>query len=118
MVVRLLQGAKEALSLRVLPGLDRCTRVQSGRDFMRHAFNSTWTPYLQQPPLKPLQTQHSMVLSSGATIFQGESEAEAVFHTPVLLSEVLAAFSEVGLKVNCQSNCFLRLQTSLPGLSF
>lgn len=118
MVVRLLQGAKEALSLRILPGLNRCTRVQSDRDFMRRTFNSTWAPYLQRPPPKPLQTQHSRVLSCGvATIGQGESEAEAVFHIPVLLSEVLAAFSEVDLKVSCPSNCLLRLQTLLPALS-
>lgn len=112
MVVRLLQGAKEAWSLRILPGLNRCSRVQSGRHIVRHAFYTTWVPYLQRPPLKPLQSKHSRVLACGiATTGQGESEAEAAFHTPVLLSEVLAAFSVVDLKVRSPSNCLLPSQT-------
>lgn len=121
MVVRFLHGAKQALSLRILPGLNRCTRAQSSRDNVRHAYNITWAPYLQRPPLKPLQTQHSRVLASGrhvAITGQGESEAEAVFHTPVLLSEVLAAFSAVDLKVCSPSNCLLPLPMLLPVLSF
>lgn len=106
MVVPLLHGAKQTLSLRGLPGLSRYINVQTGRDFMRYAFKSTYVPYLQRPPLQPSQSQQAGVLACPAAVGQEASRAEDVFHTPVLLSEVLDAFSDVNLKVHGSESAY------------
>lgn len=108
MVVPLLNGAKQTLFLHSLPGLSRYMTVRNGRDFMRCAFKSTHVPYLQRPPLQPLPSQQSGVLAChAATVGQTASRAQDIFHTPVLLSEVLAAFWEVNLKVHNHEKCLL-----------
>lgn len=100
MVIPRLFGANQTLFLRSMPGLNRYTKVQTGRNFMRCAFESTHVPHLLRPPLEPLQSQPSGWLGChAATVGQEASPSQDIFHTPVLLSEVLAAFSEVNLKV-------------------
>ena len=90
-----------------LPGLSRCMQARIGRDFTRCAFKITHVPNLQRPPLQPLQSQQLGVLAChAATVGQEASRAQDIFHTPVLLSEVLAAFSEVNLKVHSSKSAF------------
>ena len=100
MVIPRLLGANQTLSLRIMPGLNRYMNVQTGRRFTRCGFKRTHDLYSTRPPLEPLQSQPPRVLGChAATVGPDASRAQDTFHTPVLLSEVLAVFSEVNLKV-------------------
>ncbi|KAL3160154.1 hypothetical protein ABBQ32_010922 [Trebouxia sp. C0010 RCD-2024] len=90
------------LSLRMASSLNRCVQLQSGRKAVRSSFTSVPVPPLQRPPLKSLQSRNSRTLAcqvaTASDVGQGASHDLTNPHTPVLLSEVLAAFSPVNLQ--------------------
>lgn len=99
------------LSLRMASSLNRCVQLQSGRKAVRSSFTSVPVPPLQRPPLKSLQSRNSRTLAcqvaTASDVGQGASHDLTNPHTPVLLSEVLAAFSPVNLQVRSPAGCLL-----------
>lgn len=110
-IVCQLKSAIEMLCLRMMPSLNRCTRLQSGFQIMQYSFTSISVPVSQRPPLKLVHSLNSRVLAcelaTVSDVGQGEGHDQTIPHVPVLLSEVLAAFSAVNLKVHTPAGCLL-----------
>lgn len=81
--------------------LNRCAHLQSGSKTVRNPCTSTLVSHVQQPPFKSLSRNTRVVACDFATVSDvghGASHDVTNPHTPVLLSEVLAAFSAVKVK--------------------
>ena len=91
--------------------LKRCTLLRSGGKTAHCTFTSLTVPLAQRPPPKSLQSRNSRVTASevatAADVGQDAGHNQSIPHTPVLLSEVLGAFSAVNLKVRSPGGCLL-----------